>query len=221
MVSDTDSTIFTVQWWCKWFTGYDRVDRTTNSVRNVMVYLVSQQIIHILAIMSGNIGVDEDQLHQIAMKNEYAFPVFGLTSRAKHYFAYITEREGNVYDEPDLEMKGVEMRNSKVPKEINDLTKEFVTSAMDTIMEGGVIEILPRIKMIADLERRIMAETKAGSFKYLNSARVNTSDAYTDDEVTSPFRFYNLWQEVFAPPPPIHGRLPRKLPRRNPAQRAE
>lgn len=207
VVSDTDSTIFTVQDWCFWHCGHRKINRESSAVRNTMIYFASQSIVHVLAMMSANMGVAEEQLHQLAMKNEYAFPVFGLTSRAKHYFAYITEREGNVYDEPDLEMKGVEMRNSKVPKEINDLTKEFVTSAMDTIMEGGVIEILPRIKMIADLERRIMAETKAGSFKYLNSARVNTSDAYTDDEVTSPFRFYNLWQEVFAPkygeaPPP-------------------
>ncbi len=197
VVSDTDSTIFTVQWWCKWFTGYDRVDQTTNSVRNVMVYLVSQQIIHILAIMSGNIGVDEDQLHQIAMKNEYAFPVFVLTSRGKHYFGWMTEQEGNVFPKPKLELKGVGLKNSLAPAEINEESVDFIKDCMNTVMAGEQIEMIPRLQKIAARERSLIQSIEGGGHQFYTSAQIK--DAYGGPLEKSPYRYHLMWEEVFAP----------------------
>ncbi len=137
VVSDTDSTIFTVQNWVGWYTGEISISRTANAVRNVMIYFSSQSIIHVLAMMSTNMGVAKEQLHQLAMKNEYAFPVFGLTSMAKHYYALQAEREGLVYDEPKMEIKGVGMKNSKAPARIVKAAKDFVKRAMYQILNGG------------------------------------------------------------------------------------
>lgn len=197
VVSDTDSTIFTVQWWCKWFTGYDRVDQTTNAVRNAMVYLVSQQIIHILAIMSGNLGVDESQLHQVAMKNEYAFPVFVLTSRGKHYFGWMAEQEGNVFKEPKLELKGVGLKNSLAPAEINKESVDFIKDCMNTVMAGEPIEMIPRLTKIADRERTLMRSITEGGYEFYTSAQIK--DAYGGPLEKSPHRYHVMWEEVFAP----------------------
>lgn len=197
VVSDTDSTIFTVQWWCKWYSGYDRVDQTTNAVRNAMVYLVSQQIIHILAVMSGNMGVAEDQLHQIAMKNEYAFPVFVLTSRGKHYFGWMSEQEGNVFDEPKLELKGVGLKNTQASAEINEESVEFIKDCMNTVMRGEQIEMIPRLKKIADRERSLISSITGGGYEFYTSAQIK--DAYGGPLEKSPYRYHTLWEEVFAP----------------------
>lgn len=212
VVSDTDSTIFTVQNWCHWYTGYNRVDQTTNAVRNTMVYFASQSIIHILAMMSANMGVAQDQLHQLAMKNEFAFPVFGLTPLAKHYYSIITECEGNVYTKPKLEIKGVSLRNSKVPKEITKKAREFIERILMTIAKEGMIEIVPILKEMAAIERQIITDVRAGSSKYLTAAMIKAREAYSKEATTTPYTQYEMWEEVFAPkygstPPPPYAAI--------------
>lgn len=197
VVSDTDSTIFTVQDWCHWYEGEHVINQTTNAIRNTMVYFASQGIIHILAIVSGNMGVVKEQLHQLAMKNEFAFPVFGLTSRGKHYFAFQSEREGNVYPIPHLEIKGVEMKNSKAPREMNERATALVVDSMNDLMEGRKISIIPRLKEIANMEREIQKSIESGEFKFLTTARINNREAYKS-ETGGPYRQYELWEAVFA-----------------------
>src|SRR5690606_21365817 len=107
-----------VQYWTNWYVGKDDFSEQSMAIANTVIYLSSQLIMHVLAMMSANMGIDSKSIHRIAMKNEYSFPVFCLTSRAKHYYAYISAREGNVYEEMDVELKGVALRNSNVPKAI-------------------------------------------------------------------------------------------------------
>lgn len=197
VVSDTDSTIFTVQDWCHWYHGEHVINRETNAIRNSMVYFASQSIIHVLAVMSANMGVDIDQLHQLAMKNEFAFPVFGLTSMGKHYFAFQSEREGNVYDVPHLESKGVGMKNSKAPAEIRQATEDFIVTAMNDLMEGKKVKLLPRLKEIGDMERGIIESINKGEIKYLTNAQIKNKESYTSPD-GGPYRHYELWQKVFA-----------------------
>lgn len=207
VVSDTDSTIFTVQDWCYWYHGDHVINQETNAIRNSMVYFASQSIIHVLAVMSANMGVDIDQLHQLAMKNEFAFPVFGLTSMGKHYFAFQSEREGNVYEVPHLESKGVGMKNSKAPAEIRQAAEDFIVTAMNDLMEGKKIKMLPRLKQIADMERGIITSINKGEIEYLTNAQIKNKESYTSPD-GGPYRHYELWQQVFArkygdaPPPP-------------------
>ena len=89
-----------------------------------MVYLAAMLTTHVLATMSGNMGVPDKFKFKLAMKNEFAFPLFALTGRAKHYWAAMSEREGNVYEKFDLEIKGVELRSSNTPKHIFEMAKE-------------------------------------------------------------------------------------------------
>ena len=212
VVSDTDSTIFTVQNWTEWYTGRLAVDRVSNAVRNTMVYFASQTIIHILAMMSANMGVARDQTHQLAMKNEFAFPVFGLTGRAKHYFALVSEREGLVYEKPKTEIKGADMKNSKAPANIQKAAQEFVEWAMDFIMRGEPIPIVPKLKEIADMERSIIKAIMEGDSTLLTKAEIKPAASYTAaNPASSPYGHYLMWEAVFAekygpaPNPPYLG----------------
>lgn len=211
VVSDTDSTIFTVQNWCKWYAGYNRVDRLTNAVRNAMVYIASQTVVHLLATMSGNMGVDRDKIHQLAMKNEYAFPVFALTPLAKHYYSIITEQEGNVWPKPKLEIKGVSLRSSKTPPEVAEKARGFIDRILKSVAETGKVAILPILKEMADVERQIIADIRNGGFKYFKGLQVKPKETYKEGG-TNPYTSYELWEEVFAPkygsvPPPPYGAI--------------
>ena len=63
-----------------------------------------------MATISGNLGIDQSEITRMQMKNEYYFPVFALTSRAKHYFAYMAAQEGIVFEIMKSEIKGVALR---------------------------------------------------------------------------------------------------------------
>lgn len=200
VVSDTDSTIFTVQNWVKWYTGEISINRTANAVRNVTIFFASQSIIHVLAMMSANMGVVREQLHQLAMKNEFAFPVFGLTSMAKHYFALQAEREGLVYDVPKMEIKGVGMKNSKAPARVSKASKDFVKRAMNQILHGGKVDIIPELKKIGDLEREIFQQLKEGKSELLSKMEIKPADNYPNpNKISTPYGYHMFWEAVFAP----------------------
>lgn len=198
LLSDTDSTIFTVQDWCYWYSGVHAINRETSAVRNAMVFFAGQQVSHILAIVSANMGVVPDQLNQLAMKNEFSFPVLSLTTRAKHYFASINEQEGTVFKKRKIEVKGVEMKNSKTSQEIRDASQEFIEWILDTVASGEKLELLPRLKQIGDMEREILTSVNSGHIKYLTTTKLNNIDSYTAGEA-SPYRHHIRWEEVMSP----------------------
>lgn len=198
VVSDTDSTIFTVQDWAIWFRGKLDFTETSNDIASIIVYFSSQLVKHYLAVVSGNMGVVNEKIHNISMKNEYMFPVFALTPRAKHYYAYMSAREGNVYKEMELEIKGVSLKNSKVPDEVMSGANELICDVMDTVLRGEEIDLQQILKDVADRERGIRDSIMSGETRYLTTAQVKAPEFYTKPE-SSPYGYYLLWEEVFAP----------------------
>lgn len=209
LASDTDSTIFTTQEWVKWYTGtYDRT-KPGDGIWYTMTYIATQCIIHVLAQFSANMGVSPGDLHRLSMKNEYAFPVFALTSRAKHYFAFMSAREGNVYAEYDMEIKGVALRSSIVPINIILRAKQLMEEILTTADKGEQFSVKQWLREVWRYEQDIRQSIEKGEPKYLKSAQIKES--YKNME-SSPYQQYLLWEEVFAPkygntPPPPYSAI--------------
>ena len=148
---DTDSTLFTVWSWVLWYSG-ELTDRHENlSVAQTIIYLTSMMVKHYLAIVSGVMGVQKKRIHQMAMKNEFFFATFTTTRMTKHYFAMATACEGLVYQEPDLEIKGVGLKNRKAPTEIIQKADEFMEWISEQAFKHGKFEIMPKLKEIAEM----------------------------------------------------------------------
>jgi hypothetical protein len=197
ITSDTDSTIFTVQDWvmleCEDFFS----DKATR-IAATMIFLASQTITHVLAIMSKNLGIVEKRLHQIAMKNEFKFDVFVPTQVAKHYFATITCQEGNVRKEVDTEIKGVHLKSSNAPKRIITTATNLMKDIMETVMKGKKVRILEVLKLVADTERMIIKSILSAELEFFRLGQIKPKEAYTLPERSSPYSTYLFWQEVFA-----------------------
>ncbi len=198
ITSDTDSTIFTVAYWTKWYRG--QLDYTAESVAvsSAMVYLSSNLIRHILARISGNMGVAKQDVMRLNMKNEYYFPTFVLTSRAKHYFAYIGAQEGNVFKNKKMEIKGVALRNSNIPPEITKTAKKLMENIMDSIMQGQQLSMDQVFQLVAKKEREILDDVEAGGYSNMSRMQIKSPDSYKNPE-RSNYIHYGLWEEVFAP----------------------
>ena len=197
IASDTDSTIFTVQNWVEWYSGKIDFTKKSCAIRDAMSFLASKSIVHILAMMSTEMGVVKESRGRLMMKNEFTFPIFGLTSRSKHYFANISAQEGNVFEEMDLELKGVALRNSNSPIHIREKVKEFVIMITSTIIAGNKLNANKILGEISAIENDILKSIKKGSTDYFRTGQVRSKDSYKTPE-SSPYAHYELWEEVFA-----------------------
>ena len=198
VVSDTDSTMFTLQYWIEQCFGYVSYKAEAKRVVFGMVFLVSELMLHILAIQSKNMGVSDKRLRLLAMKNEFYFAVLSMTTRSKHYYASQDAQEGVMFAKAKLEVKGVGLRDSKVPKRINDQAKGLMDEIIDTIKQEDFLDMRDILKRIGDIEREINTSIHSGSYELMTSGQVKANDSYKKPEVSN-YMHYELWRDVFAP----------------------
>lgn len=209
VTSDTDSTIFTNQYWTSKMSPDHPFSKEAYNTGYVTTFLTSQLVKHRLALMSANIGAVPEHIHSISMKNEYYFPVFALTSQAKHYYAYRSAQEGNVFKELQTEIKGVHLRDSTAPPEVTKTVKLYIESIMDTLLERGRLTVDEVFGVIAKLEHSIIDEIEQGGFTYMKSMQVKTTESYVQGDKAPNYQHYLFWDEVFgskygiAPQPPF------------------
>lgn len=209
VTSDTDSSIFTNQWWVTFVLGDLKFDGDAFRVGNTTTFLTAQMVRHTLALMSKNLGIDVKQLHQLTMKNEFYFNIFSLTSSAKHYFAYVNAREGGVFAKPKLEIKGVELRSSNAPDSVMKQVRDYVCFIMDKAMTGtGKMTLKEALEPIYRVEKDILDDIMTGGYKYLRTMQIKDPNSYIDEESSSAYQQHLLWCNVFGPkygqpdPPP-------------------
>lgn len=199
LTSDTDSTIFTVQDWVFWRHGEDPgFNEKTYATEATMIWLAAETITHVLARMSANFGIETDRIHQVAMKNEFKFDVFIPTNVGKHYFAYISYQEGNLFAKMKKEIKGVHLKNSNVPRNVMDQAQAMMIEIMDEVLTGKKLSLLKYLKKVADIEREVKRSILAAESVYFRTAMIKTAEAYQKSKEESPYQHYTLWQEVFA-----------------------
>lgn len=199
LTGDTDSTIFTVQDWVLWHQGWLGFDEKCNAVAASVVYLAAQTVIHVLAKMSANFGIEEKRIHQVAMKNEFKFDVFVPTQVAKHYFALIGCQEGNLFAKYKKEIKGVHLKASNAPRFIMSEAERMMLFIMNSVLEGKKIKIYDILKWIGDIERDIFKTIGEGGYQFFRMGQIKTPDSYTKVAEESPYQQYVMWNEVFGP----------------------
>lgn len=196
ITSDTDSTIFTAQDWVLWHQHKLKVDQATVAVGASMIFLASISIVHILARMSANFGVNPKRTFQTVMKNEYYFPVFVPTNVSKHYFASRSCQEGDVLPVIEMEIKGVHLKSSNAPKEITKRAQAMMKEITEIAASGEKISLMKYLKEIADRQREIQKSIEEGNTKYYRLGEIKTAAAYKDP-TKSQFVFWDMWNKAF------------------------
>jgi len=215
VLSDTDSTMFSVDNWVDWYFGTLRFDDAAYALSGAIMFMATQAIAHILAIFSANMNVERSRLFTLAMKPEYVFPVFAQTSVAKHYYTAIKVKEGSVYKGIKMEIKGVHMKDSSVPTTIIKSAAEEMRAIIDSVMRNEKLSLKAMLAKASDIEREITRSIDAGEVTYLKKIKIKEKTAYKDTEERSPYQYYVMWQKCFAssygdaPKPPYQAvRLP-------------
>lgn len=196
-VSDTDSTVYTVQDWVAKRFGDVVFHREARGFAAAVGYLNNKLSGHWLAMLSGHMGIAEDRKEQLVMKNEFSFPVIFMTGKAKHYAMLIDGCEGMFYAKEKLELKGVSFRSSKVPKVLRDYTVSLIVQVMNDVRDGKRINNAAILKDVADLERKIMTSLTSGEVKYLPTAQVKEMRSY-NKPLGAAFKHLPMFNAMFA-----------------------
>jgi hypothetical protein len=198
IVSDTDSTIFTNQYWTEWFVGQIDFSEQSYAIGYTTTFLTSQIVVHYLACMSGNMGVVTEQIHQLTMKSEFYFPTLSVTTMAKNYYSYISAQEGNVFKDLEMEIKGVSLKSSNWPAAVAKRLKKYMGYIMTSVMEKGKLTYAEILDPVYEMEKEILDDIEAGGYTYLTTSQIKDSSSYVNPD-SSPYVYYQMWQEVFAP----------------------
>lgn len=199
VLSDTDSTMFAVDDWVLWHRGQLVFDDESYALAGAVMYIATQCIAHCLAIYSANMGVERKKLHLLAMKPEFVFPLHCQTSVAKHYFASIAVKEGNVYPEHKTEIKGVGLKNSAAPKDLIKDSQAKMKEILVKVHAGQKISLTQELKRVADIERKIKSSLLNGDVEYYKRSKIKEAQAYARSAEESPYMHHMFWEEVFAP----------------------
>lgn len=208
VLSDTDSTMFSVDEWVIWYFGELTFKQEAFAVAGAVMFVATQLIAHAMAILSANMNVARDKLFVLSMKPEFMFPVFAQTPVAKHYFCSVFIKEGHVYKENEHEIKGVHLKSSASPASIVLPAQAKMIEILDNVQNSKPIYLGDHVVGLADLERKILASLMSGEPEYYKSLFIKNATSYTQPPEKSLFRFYDMWCEVFAPsyariePPP-------------------
>lgn len=199
VLSDTDSTMFSVDEWVIWYYGQLTFKEEAFALSGSVMFIATQCIAHILAIFSANMGVERERIFQAAMKPEFCFPVFASTSVAKHYYTVQLVKEGNVHEHAEDEIKGVHLKNSAAPQELIKASHKRMRELIDAVMRGEKISILDELKRVASIETTIKTSLLSGKIEYYKSSKIKNPEAYAKGPDESPYLHHTLWMEVFEP----------------------
>lgn len=198
-VSDTDSTLFSVDMWVQWYFGNIVFNEASDGLAASVMYFATQCMAHGLALFSANINVERPKLFDMQMKPEFAFPMLAQTPVAKHYFSAIKVKEGNVYAEIEMEIKGVNLKSSANAVQVRDHGTLMMRHIAETILANKRISMKALLTDIANLERDITASLLKGEPTYLKKSKIKPPESYASSPEASPYFYHTFWQTVFGP----------------------
>lgn len=197
VVSDTDSTCASYQEWIEWYCGRVIFDDTSMAVAASVMTIATETIAHVLSLFSANMNVERSKLHAISMKNEFTWLMMTPTDVAKHYFALTAVQEGNVFAIPEMEIKGVHLKNSSTGGDIIKKARDLMQEISQKIINNETLSLEHYLKETARLEREVTESLLRGDLTYYRKAQIKDKASYKLDESKSPYQMYRFWKDIF------------------------
>ena len=199
IISDTDSVLFTTQEWISWYTQQEiSFGREAYEINAFIVFLVVMTLEQIFARLSTSFGAEGADIHKIAMKNEFMYPLMLRTPLPKQYAGKVAIQEGFVLPKIKDDIKGLSFRSSKFCRETAKAGENFRNFVFDGVMKNGKIKASDLIDLIRQHEHNIMKSVEAGDRTYLTTEPVKNAGDYKEAE-QSIYYNWTFWDQVFAP----------------------
>lgn len=194
LTSDTDSSIYTVDEMIEAYTD----DRDKGIKLNaVLTYFIRMISVDQHQQLSANLNVSKRNLRMLGMKNEFYFGAYVTTLMSKHYYASQQMVEGVMNEHPEMEIKGVHLKSSKIALNIKAFAQQLMVDTLEAIEYKKKLDAPEILKGIADLERTIINDINGGDWKWLSRQGVKGKAAYSNPN-GSVYFYHELWENVFS-----------------------
>jgi hypothetical protein len=104
-----------------------------------------------------------------------------------------------VYPEIKLEVKGVNLRNSKIPKTVMEPFTDQLKHVLTTIMKNAQLSLEDVIAEPLRIEQMVKDSLLSGSAEYLTTQQLKSHQSYAKGYDAANYKYHEFWQEVFAP----------------------
>lgn len=199
VLSDTDSSAYCMDEWVIWREGSFVINSRSVALAGAITFLVTSNLVHQLATISMNMNIPNDYISTIAFKNEYLWSSFATASVSKHYYSLTMIVEGNVYEKPEIEIKGVHLKNSAVSRDTIEKGFSLMENIQNSIFTNNKLKLSSIIQNVIDTENEIITTVQAGEGKYFKKSKIKDETAYALDRTKSPYLRHTFWNEVFGP----------------------
>lgn len=194
LTSDTDSSIYTVD---EMIDAYTQDRPRGIKLNGVLTYFIRMISVDQHQQLSANLNVSKKNLRMLGMKNEYYFGAYVTTLMSKHYYASQVMVEGVLNETPEMEIKGVHLKSSKIAANIKDFAQKLMMDTLTAIEHKKKLDAPTTLKEIGDLERTIINDIQSGEWKWLSKQGVKSAAAYSKP-MASVYFYHELWEKVFA-----------------------
>jgi hypothetical protein len=198
IISDTDSVIFSTQAWVEWYAGGISFADPAYEINSFIVFLITMTLEQVFARLSTNFGIQGNDIFQIAMKNEFLYPLMLRTPLPKQYAGRVTIQEGFVLPKPKNDIKGLSFRSSTLCPETVKAGTDYVNWIFDAVMANGQIKAADCIDKALQHEKRVITSLEKGEYMFLTTTPIRQSHEYKDLAVSVHY-YWRLWDEVFKP----------------------
>jgi len=160
---------------------------------NILVYFLGKYIKKSFGIMLENLNVKDDRKKAVSMKNEFFINRLILTSKKKRYALLLASREGKIFNEPEIDFKGLDFIkstiNSNIKKYYKNFCKDFLFSK-----DINLSEILKELELFSN---KVYREIQEGSLDYSKTERLNPISGYKFPYRITVLRGALVWNYVY------------------------
>lgn len=207
VVIDTDSTFIAYYSLYKFLTNgvlvgkmfRNRQDEETYKLRvlNVLACASTAMIKRRLWDYTGVANVAEDERHYVNMKNEFDNSRMIITYAMKSYIALQRRQEDVVFDEPNLDVKGVNFFKSTASEDTSKFIYDKILMGQLLDPPSGKISLRDTYREINKFQQNMTKEIKSGNMGYLKrSIRVKTEDGYANPMRIGQYKAVYCWNKI-------------------------
>jgi len=197
VLSDTDSTCASYNEWGDYVIGGKGLTPEKISIAGVVVTILSETLSHYLDLLCVHMNIPKEKFGILAMKSEFIWTAFNLSSKSKHYFANTIFREGGVFDKPVLEVKGSNLKSSAVPPAFINMAvymQEEINRKITNNEKLVLEEYLLKLDAMERFTISIISNGEPGLFK---RGMMKDAGSYKSEGHKSPYFSHMVWEEVF------------------------
>lgn len=196
---DTDSNFVYLKPYLDFFIeNFDGIDVNDNNHVISIINLITYQLTHVINetcnMFTKSLNVPEEFRPRLNFKNEFCLKRIMFTPNKKNYASIMLMQEGNVFNNPKLDIKGLPIRKVSVNKNIRNFYTELLEN---DILKSENINISKVISKYKKLENMVRNSLEKGEIDYVIPGKVNSIESYKEPYQIMSLRGTLAWNILF------------------------